>query len=69
MTCRHLEVVEQGEAVPGLGETAFVRFRCRKFGGEATEYPWFPGEGGARLEIPAREEQECPGWEEWTPEG
>lgn len=67
LTCRHLEVVEEGQAVEGLAETAYVRYRCRKYGGETTEYPQFPEESVGRIEIDGERPKECPGWEQWMP--
>lgn len=60
--CRHLETVEQGREFPGIVDTEYLVFRCRRLGWKHRE---------DYLMEPVREDLEpvdpagCPYWEPW----
>ena len=63
INCRHLEVVEEGEEIEGLGDTAFIRTRCKVLDITFTDHYAFPT-GEEVLEIEGNP-AECPLWEPW----
>ena len=63
VNCRHLEVLEEGEDIKGLGDTAFIRTRCRMLDMVFTDHYAFPT-GEERLDIDGKP-AECPLWEPW----
>jgi len=63
INCRHLEVVEEGEEIEGLGDTAFLRTRCKVLDITFTDHYAFPT-GEEILEIGGKP-AECPLWEPW----
>lgn len=60
--CRHLEAVEEGREFPGIVDTEYMVFRCRRLGWKQRE---------DYLMEPVREDLEpadpvgCPYWEPW----
>lgn len=69
VSCRHLEHLGQFQAIPGLPESTGERWRCRKYGEEAEEFPYFPTGTGTVVELPEAVPQLCPGWEWWQDVG
>ena len=64
-TCRHLETVEQGREFPGIMDTEYLVFRCRKLGWKTREdYLMEP----VSQDLDA-EPFHCPHWEPWDSPG
>ena len=66
VNCRHLEVLEEGQEVSGLEDTAFLRTRCRILDKTFTDHYAFPT-GEDKLVIDEKP-GECPFWEPWDEE-
>lgn len=64
LTCRHLEV-DEGREFPQIADTAYLRYRCRRFGWEGIEhYLMKPIPEPVEIEKPGPR-SECPGWEDY----
>lgn len=66
VNCIHLEVLEEGQEVSGLEDTAFLRTRCRVLDKTFTDHYAFPT-GEDKLVIDEKP-GECPFWEPWDKE-
>jgi hypothetical protein len=67
VNCSHLEILEEGQEVNGLEDTAFITFRCDVFNYAGKEIFRFPATE-KRVVIEKDDEEECPFWEEWRKE-
>lgn len=64
VNCRHLEIIEEGQMVKGLQDTAYIMFKCNVFNFAGKEVFSFP-RVTSKVVIES-ETEECPFWEEWV---
>ena len=67
VNCRHLEILEEGQEVRGLEDTAYIAFRCTVFNYSVKEVFRFPAVEKCVV-IEKDDEEDCPFWEEWCKE-
>ena len=64
--CRHLEILEEGEEIKGLKDTAFLKSRCKMLDIEFRDQYAFPT--GEEQVVIDKKPEECPLWESWEDE-
>lgn len=64
VNCRHLEILDEGNIVHDLDDTAYISFRCNVFNYLGKEIFQFPI--ATDNIVIEKEKDECPFWEEWT---
>ena len=64
VNCRHLEILEEGQVVSGLEDTAYIAFKCNIFNYAGKEVFQFP-KVDKKIVI-EKQSEDCPFWEEWV---
>jgi len=67
VNCRHLEILEEGQEVRGLEDTAYINFRCDVFNYSGKEVFRFPTSEKCVV-IEKDDGEDCPFWVEWSKE-